>query len=91
MRLGPNHLQVAGGGCVVDLDVGAVGRWQRQAVPEPQHRGTGVGFHLTANVGGVPLPCVDHYRAKHLGNICGRAKKKKKKSFSLLEMRNHAR
>lgn len=69
---GPGHLQVAGGRRVVDLDVGAVGRRQRQAIPEPQNRGAGVGFHLAADVGRVPLPRVDHHRAQNLGSICSR-------------------
>lgn len=68
----PDHLQVAGGRRVVDLDVGAVGRRKRQAVPEPQNRGAGVGFHLAADVGRVPLPRVDHHRAQNLGSVCSR-------------------
>lgn len=74
-ELGPDHLQVAGGRCVVDLDVGAVGRRKRQTVPEPQNRGAGVGFHLAADVGRVPLPCVDHHRAQNLGSVCSRTRR----------------
>lgn len=55
---------------MVDPDVGAVGRRQREAVPEPDHRGAGVGLHLAADVGRVPLPRVDRHRAQHLGSIC---------------------
>lgn len=55
---------------MVDPDVGAVGRRQREAVPEPDHRGAGVGLHLAADVGRVPLPRVDRHQAEHLGSIC---------------------
>lgn len=73
----PGHLQVADGGRVVDPDVGAVGRRQREAVPEPDHRGAGVGLHLAADVGRVPLPRVDRHRAEHLGSVCSDTRREK--------------
>lgn len=67
---GAADLQVTGGGCVVDLYVGAVGNGQLEAVSEPKHRGSRVSLHPTADVGRVPLPRVHGHGTPHLWSIC---------------------
>lgn len=69
---GAADLQVAGGGCVVDLHVGVVGRGQLDVFSEPKHRGAGVSLHLAADVCGVALPGVHHHVTQDLWSICGR-------------------
>lgn len=65
----PPHLQVAGGGGAVDLDVAVVGAGQQLSVSEPRDRGTGVGKHLAGDVHLVPLPGVHGHGALQLGGI----------------------
>lgn len=67
---GAADLQVADGWRIVDLDVGGVGSGQLEAVSEPNHRGSGVSFDLTADVGWVSLPCVHCHCTENLWSIC---------------------
>lgn len=67
---GAADLQVTVGWRVVDLQVGVVGRGQLEAVFEPNHRGSGVSLHLTADVGRVSLPREHRHRAHDLRSVC---------------------
>lgn len=58
-RLRGPYLQVAGGGRVVDLDVGGVSVRQLGTVSQPNNRDiAGVSQDFTADVGRVALPRV---------------------------------
>lgn len=63
------HLEVADGRCVIDLHISGVGSGQLEAVSEPNHRGAGMSFHLTADVGRVSLPRIHRHHPQDLWSI----------------------
>lgn len=65
------YLQVAGGRCVVDLDVGGVSVRQLGPISQPNNKDiAGMSQDFTADVGRVALPRVHSYWALDFWGIC---------------------